>query len=239
MCGRYTLHTEKELLARRFEIDPDALGDLAPRYNVAPTHEVLALRVRDREPEVARMRWGLVPSWAKDPKRVRSMINARVETAAERPAFRRAFRRRRCLVLADGFYEWQRSALERGPKIPHWISLREGEPFAFAGLWEAWRAEGAEQEVPPLVSCVLLTTAANADVAAIHDRMPIILPRDREAAWLDPALDDDVEGLMEVLTPVPPGSLRARPVSRRVNSTRNDGPELIEPSDPPSTGFAV
>jgi len=237
MCGRYTLHTEKELLARRFEIDPDALGDLAPRYNIAPTSEVLTVRLREREREAARMRWGLVPSWAKDPKQLRSMINARVETVAQRPAYRRAFRRRRCLVLADGFYEWQQSALERGPKLPHWISLADGEPFAFAGLWEVWRPEGAAEDARPLLSCVLLTTAANADVSAIHERMPIILPPEREAAWLDPGLDDDVEALLEVLTPVPQGCLRARPVSRRVNSTRNDQPELIEPSDAPNTGF--
>jgi putative SOS response-associated peptidase YedK len=238
MCGRYTLHTERELLARRFEVDPDALGALEPRYNIAPTSEVLVLRVRDHEREVAHMRWGLVPSWAKDPKELRSMINARVETVSERPAYRSAFRRRRCLVLADGFYEWQKSALERGPKVPHWISLVGGGPFGFAGLWEVWRPEGAPEEVVPLLSCVLLTTAANTDLAAVHDRMPLILPRDREAAWLDPALDDDVEGLMEALTPVPPGSLRACPVSRRVNSVRNDGPGLIEPSDEPSVGFA-
>jgi putative SOS response-associated peptidase YedK len=166
------------------------------------------------------------------------MINARVETAAERPAYRSAFRRRRCLMLADGFYEWQKSALERGPKLPHWISLASGEPFAFAGLWEAWRPAGSEEGAPPLLSCVLLTTAANADVSAIHDRMPIILPREREAAWLDPGLDEDVQALMEVLTSVPPGALRARPVSRRVNSTRNDAPDLIDESDAPSTGFS-
>ena len=239
MCGRYTLHTEKELLARRFEIDVDRLEELAPRYNIAPTDEVAVVRVREQGREARRMRWGLVPSWAKDPKRLGSMINVRAETAATRPAYRAAFRRRRCLLLADGFYEWQPPALERGPKLPHWISLPSGEPFAFAGLWEPWWPQGSEKATPPLLSCALLTTRANADVAALHDRMPVILPREREAQWLDPALDDDVERLARLLEPVPPGSLELRPVSRAVNSVRNDGPELITRSDAPDTGFRL
>jgi putative SOS response-associated peptidase YedK len=246
MCGRYTLHTEKELLARRFGFDPEALAELAPRYNVAPTDEVVSVRVRHGEQEAVRMRWGLVPSWSKGPEasnasqRRSPLINARAETVAERPAYRRALRRRRCLMLADGFYEWQPPALERGPKLPHWIALPGGEPFAFAGLYEVWWPEGSDRSAqPPLLSCALVTTAATPDLAPIHARMPVILAREREAAWLDPKLDDSVDALLALLQAPQPGTLEARAVSRRVNTVANDGPELLLPSDAPETGFSL
>jgi putative SOS response-associated peptidase YedK len=240
MCGRYTLHTEKELLARRFRIDPAALDGLAPRYNIAPSDTVLTVRVRRGAREARPMRWGLVPSWSRTASGpVPAPINARAETAAERPAFRTAFRRLRCLLLADGFYEWQPPAVGRGPKLPHWIALREGAPFAFAGLYAVARAAEADPAAAPLFSCALLTVPASPDLAGIHPRMPVILSPEREDAWIDPALDDDVPALRALLTPLPSGALVARAVSRLVNSVRHDGPELLEPWDPPQAGFRL
>lgn len=236
MCGRFTLHTEREALARRFRIDLEGLESPGPRYNVAPTQSVLTVTVRDEVRTATFMRWGLIPHWAKDLSKLPSMINARVETAATRPAYRRAFRRRRCLILADGFYEWGPGERGTRERSPFWVSLPDGEPFAMAGLWAAWHAPD-DPEGKPVLSCTILTVAANPTVARIHDRMPAILHPEAEASWLDPSIEDP-EKIRGVLVPVPAEALRLTPVSRRVNSPRNDGPELIRPvPEPPTLGF--
>jgi putative SOS response-associated peptidase YedK len=232
MCGRFTLHTPKEILAARFAVDLGGV-DLAPRYNVAPTQPVLAVRAGEAGARRAElMRWGLVPTFAKEAKSS-GMINARVESAATRPAYRVAFRRHRCLILADGFYEWQRGG--RGGKTPYWISLASGEPFAMAGLWSFWRARELFA-TEPVISCAILTAPANPAVAPIHDRMPVILHPEAEAAWIERG-EQDVERLRALLVPVPAEALRAVPVGLRVNSPRNDGPDLIRPEDIPRLGF--
>jgi putative SOS response-associated peptidase YedK len=182
------------------------------------------------------MRWGLIPHWAKDLSKLPSMINARVETVASRPAYRRSFRRRRCLILADGFYEWGPGERGTRERSPFWVSLTDGGPFAMAGLWATWHAPD-DPEGEPTRSCTILTAPANAAVARIHDRMPVILHPEAEASWIDPTIAEPatLEGL---LVPVPAEALRLTPVSRRVNSPRNDGPELIRPvPEPPTLGF--
>ena len=237
MCGRYTLHTEKEALAERFDFDPGDLATLSPRYNVAPTQNVVVLRGGAERRVASFMRWGLVPSWAKTRAGLPQLINARSEGIASKPAFRAPLRRQRCLIPADGFYEWQAPVPPGKRKIPHWIGLASSEVFAMAGLWSVWQpkdGEGAE----PLHSCVILTAAANEAVHAIHERMPVILPRDAESAWLDPALDGNVEAILALLTPVAASALSAHPISTRVNSVRNDDPSLLEPAtDDPQLGF--
>jgi putative SOS response-associated peptidase YedK len=237
MCGRYTLHTEKEALAARFDFDPAEIAALKPRYNVAPTDPVLAVRVQDGARHAALLRWGLVPYFAKAINALPLMINARVEGVAKSGAFRDALREKRCLIPADGFYEWQKAAPLARRKVPHLIGLASGEPFAMAGLWARWRAKD-DLAAEPLYSCTILTAPANAAIAPLHDRMPVILPRDAEARWLDPALDGDVDALLALLQPVPAGALEAHPVSIKVNSVKNDDPSLLEPStEDPQLGF--
>jgi putative SOS response-associated peptidase YedK len=203
-----------------------AIGESVPvrqRFNVAPGDDVLAVTT-DREgvPRGEQLRWGLVPSWSKDATTGLKMINARVETVTERPAYRRAFERYRCLILADGFYEWQRVAT--GPKQPFHITRADGRLFAFAGLWSIWYAPDASK----LRTCTILTTAANSAVAPLHDRMPVILGEDAEATWLDSATQPDQ--LFEILTSLSPSGTALRPVSTAVNDARYDGPEcLAEP----------
>ena len=219
MCGRYSLIADLGELARRFEFDGDWLT-FDSSYNIAPTQEVLTL-VGGESRRAGYMRWGLIPSWAKDPSVGSRMINARAETVAERPAFRTALRRRRCLVLANGFYEWQKSG---GHRRPMRVVLRSQEPFAFAGLWETWR--DPEGKVVP--SCTILTTEANDLLRPIHDRMPVILSRDSEDFWLDRG-ENDPAALADVLKPYPANAMDAYEVSSLVNSPVNDGPEVIEP----------
>jgi putative SOS response-associated peptidase YedK len=227
MCGRYTLATAPEALARIFELDDPP--ELPARYNIAPTQQVPAVRLvvdegsgASRRRVLRLLRWGLVPFWAKDPGIGARMINARAETVADKPAFRAAFRRRRCLVLADGFYEWQR--VGRGAKQPFLIRLRDGGPFAFAGLWERWT--GPEGE--PLESCTLLTTQPNELVAPIHNRMPVILDPADYDAWLDPQLQDPA-ALRPLLRAFPAEKMIAHPVSQRVNNPRVDEPGCAAP----------
>lgn len=237
MCGRFTLHTEKELLAQRFELDRGELQALEPRYNIAPSTPVLTVHVSQARRRAEPMRWGLVPHWMKTVPKHAPMINARAETLASKPAYRSAFRRRRCLILADGFYEWQAPQGAARYKTPYWISLASAQPFAFAGLWEEWRPPGPEAaKAPPLRSCTIVTLPAAATLENIHDRMPLILPPEAESAWLDPERTEAAD-LEKLLVPLVGQELRARPVSRRVNAVRNDGPELIAPSDDPSLGF--
>ena len=204
-------------LARRFEFDGDWLAFDA-KYNVAPTQEVLTVVGGDKR-RGGYMRWGLIPHWAKDPKIGARMINARAETVAEKPAFRDALRRRRCLVLADGFYEWQRTG---AAKRPMRIVLRTGKPFAFAGLLSMWRDPDGNR----IPSCAIITTTANELPRPIHDRMPVILPRELEEFWLDRSVEDPAT-LSSVLTPPAEDVMEAYEVSILINSAVNDVPEVI------------
>ena len=217
MCGRYSLIADIGELAGRFEFDGD-WDKFESRFNVAPTQEVLTV-VGGETRRGGLMRWGLIPHWAKDPKIGARMIYARAETVAEKPAFRDALRRRRCLVLADGFYEWQRIG---GYKRPMRIVMRSGEPFAFAGLWSVWR----DSEGIRIPSCTIITTAANDMLRPIHDRMPVILPREVEEFWLDGSVDDP-GALGRMLSPYTDDEMEAYEVSALVNSAANDGPEVI------------
>jgi putative SOS response-associated peptidase YedK len=220
MCGRYTLKTPVEELAEEFGFEASSV-ELPPNYNVAPTQEVAAILEEGGKRRLELLRWGLIPSWADDPSIGSRMINARSETAPEKPSFRRAFRERRCLIPADGFYEWQRT---NGAKQPYYIRMKEGRPFAFAGLWESWKDDGG----PEIRSCTILTTKPNALAAEIHDRMPVILPAGSYDAWLDPETGrDELYGL---LAPYPEDEMEAYPVSRLVNSPQNNDPRCIEPA---------
>jgi putative SOS response-associated peptidase YedK len=196
---------------------------MKPRYNIAPTQPVAAVRsVRDgRAREMVFLRWGLIPFWATDPEIGARLINARAETAPEKPAFRAAYRRRRCLVVADGFYEWHKA---NGGKQPYFIRMRDAQPFAFAGLWEFWK--GAEGEA--IESCTLLTTQPNDLVRSLHNRMPVILPPESYDLWLDPQIEDR-QSLDPLLQPFPSLRMEAYPVSRWVNNPANDDPRCIEP----------
>jgi putative SOS response-associated peptidase YedK len=237
MCGRYTLHTEKEALAERFDFDPAALAAQPPRYNIAPTQNVLTLRAAGGAREPRLMRWGLVPPFAQEIGAQALMINARIETLAEKPAFRDSLRAKRCLVLADAFYEWQAGSGSHKRRIPHLVARADGEPFAMAGVFAEWRRRG-ELLAETLLSCAIVTTAANAALANLHDRMPVILPREAEARWLDPTLDGDTEALLALLAPVSAEELHTHPVSRRVNSVKNDDASLLKRDDSePSLGF--
>ena len=220
MCGRYTLFADISELAERFGFDAEGLP-LAPNYNIAPTQIVLAVTNGDGR-NAAQMRWGLVPSWSKSLSGSRPLINARAETVAERPSFRSAFRRRRCLVIADGYYEWQRAGSGR---TPYRIAMESGEPFAFAGLWETWQ----DPEGELLKSCAIITTAATDALSPIHDRMPVILPREHEELWLDHSVED-VGMLSDILAPYQDDALEAYRVPTLVNSVRNNGPELVSRS---------
>jgi len=217
MCGRYALHSHPQVVALAFGLAMPP--EFAPRFNIAPLSDVLIVRAgADGEPQAAITRWGLLPRWAKDPKLAAKLNNARAETVAEKPSFRDAFRRRRCLVPANGFYEWR---AEGGRKQPYYIRPADGELFAFAGLWERWdRPQG------PLETCAILTTDANQRMQAIHDRMPVILPPANYAQWLDCRPANDVTGL---LRPCASGSIETYRVGPEVNNARNDRPELIDP----------
>jgi len=237
MCGRYTLHTEKEALAARFGFDSGDLAGFAPRYNLAPTQKVVVVRSGENGRRASFMRWGLVPSWAKQISGLPQLINARAEGIAVKPSFRTPLRTQRCLILADGFYEWQAPVAPAKRKIPHWIGLGSREPFAMAGLWSVWRPKDV-LEVEPLFSCAIITTAANAAVREIHERMPVVLPREAESHWLDPALDGNVAALLALLAAVASETLAAHPISTRVNSVRNEDPSLLDlSSDDPQLGF--
>jgi putative SOS response-associated peptidase YedK len=220
MCGRFSLGATIRV-GQLFDL-PNC-PDMRPRYNIAPGQDVPAV-IRNRETgdrEFRPFRWGLVPSWAKDPAVGNRMINARSETAATKPAFRTLLRQRRCLILADGFYEWSGD----GPrKQPYHVKLRDGEPFAFAGLWDRW----APADGRPLETCTILTTAPNAVVRPIHDRMPVILPPGAYGAWLDPMLHDASE-LRALLTPYPAEAMTAFPVSTWVNNPAHDAPACVLP----------
>lgn len=221
MCARYTLTARPELIADLFDLD--LLVDIVPRFNVAPTQQVLAVRAPDGQREFARLRWGLVPSWADDIKIGNKLLNARGETIFEKPSFRSAAKKRRCLIAADGFYEWRE---EHGKKQPYCIHMPGRAPFAFAGLWERWHAEEDE----PVETCTIVTTEANALLKPLHDRMPVILNRGDFARWLDPAVTD-AKLLEPLLRPLPEEALRLYRVAPKVNSPRFDDPSCVEPID--------
>lgn len=246
MCGRYASSRRPEDLVEEFEVVDNRVPEpLAPDFNVAPTKEVYAVLERPARTEpdgqvvpatrqLRTLTWGLVPSWAKDPAIGSRMINARMETAAEKPAFRKAFRSRRCLLPADGYFEWYRTdgcdAKGRPVKQPYFIRPCDGGVLAMAGLFEIWRDPDRADDDPHRWrwTCTVLTTEAEDDLGHIHDRMPLMVERDRWDAWLDPSLDR-VEEVTSLMVPAAPGLLEAYPVSRAVGNVRNNGPELVEP----------
>jgi putative SOS response-associated peptidase YedK len=260
MCGRYASSRRPEDLAEEFEIDRGTLTEtvaepLAPDFNVAPTKEVYAVVERPTAPaekaddsrrtggeagadapqrQLRVLRWGLVPFWAKDPSIGNRMINARMETIGEKPAFRQAFAKRRCLVPADGYYEWypteQKSKAGKPLKQPFFIRPKDGSVLAMAGLYEIWRDPTRDEDDPQRFrwTCTVLTTSAEDELGRIHDRMPLLVEPERYAAWLDPFRNDQ-DGLRDLLVPAAPGRLEAYPVSTQVNSVRNNGPELVDP----------
>jgi putative SOS response-associated peptidase YedK len=221
MCGRYTLASPNPSEVRaRFRIAESV--EVRRRFNVAPGDDVLAITTdRDNAPRGDILRWGLVPSWAESPDTGLKTINARVETVAERPAFRRSFERYRCLIIADGFYEWQR--MPAGPKRAFHITRDDCAPFAFAGLWSIWHAPDGGR----LRTCTIVTTAANSAIAPLHDRMPVILSPDAEAAWIDAATP--AGDLHDILAGLPAHATALRPVGTAVNDARYDGPECLAP----------
>jgi putative SOS response-associated peptidase YedK len=225
MCGRYTLATPDPADVRaRFPMVDESI-EIRRRYNVAPADEVLAVTTdREGTPRGDVLKWGLVPTWADKPDAGLKMINARIETVAERPAFRRAYGRFRCLIVADGFYEWQRVSV--GPKQAFHITRDGGAPFAFAGLWSIWYAPDDSK----LRTCTILTAPANDAIGALHDRMPVILAPGAEAAWLDASTP--VAALPELLAGMTPEQTTLRPVGPAVNDARYDGPECLEPPIP-------
>jgi len=219
MCGRYTLTRRPDAVLDALGIDPTST-EFKPRYNISPGQDIAVVANRERRC-TEHFRWGLVPSWAKDAKIGYRMINARAETVAEKPSFRAAFKRRRCLVLADGFFEWRK---EGKTKTPIYMRLADDAPFAFAGLWEAWEHGDA-----PLTSCTILTTTPNEVVAMVHDRMPVIVPPSAYELWLHPDAVDADE-LRELLLPYPAQAMTAAAVSSLVNKPTIDAPACIEPA---------
>ena len=222
MCGRFSLTANLTTVAQRFGV-PIFTAESArwhPAYNIAPTKTVIVVS-DDGTRSLTEMRWGLIPSWAKDPTIGNRMINARAETVATKPAFRVALRKRRCLVVADGFYEWQQQGRT---KQPFHIALKSGEPFGFAGLWDTWTApDGGE-----IKNCTIITTEANEVLKPIHDRMPVILTREAEAVWLDPTIQDPAH-LLPLLKLYPAQEMVAYPVSPWVNNPSHDAPECVLP----------
>jgi putative SOS response-associated peptidase YedK len=222
MCGRFLQLSSPDDLARQFALTlsdlPGLVPYLFPRYNVAPTQPVAALRLDGERRTLALLRWGLIPSWARDEKIGHSLINARAETVAEKSAFRAAFKARRCLVPASGFYEWVQTGAKH--KQPYHIARKDGAPFAFAGLWERWH--GDEE---PVETCAILTTEANAAVRPVHDRMPVILDAQDFGAWLDPRTP--AAELHALLRPYPADTMTTIPVGRYVSNPRNEGPQRL------------
>lgn len=215
MCGRYALHAHPDVIALQFGLSE--VPAFAPRYNIAPAAEVLIVRATEGVRSIARVRWGLEPRWAKDPSIGNKLSNARAETVAEKPAFRDAYRWRRCLVPASGFYEWKPEA---GRKQPYYVHPANGALFAFGGLWERWQGPEGPRE-----TCVIVTTEANHRMRAIHDRMPVIIDAGNYARWLDCSPESDVSGL---LGPCDATAIELRRVNRAVNDARNESEKLIE-----------
>jgi putative SOS response-associated peptidase YedK len=251
MCGRYASSRRPEDLVEEFQIDENQVKEtLAPDYNVAPTKSVYAVLERPERPaegeeaeprpsarQLRQLTWGLVPFWAKDPAIGNRMINARMETVTEKPAFRRAFAARRCLLPADGYYEWyttsQKTKSGRPLKQPFFIHPADGSVLAMAGLYEIWRDPARADDDPERFrwTYTVLTTTAEDQLGRIHDRMPLLVERERYDAWLDPSVSSP-DDLRKLLVPAAPGRLEAYPVSTLVNNVRNNGAELVEPVEP-------
>jgi putative SOS response-associated peptidase YedK len=227
MCGRFTLRTPTPVLIERFQLE--TMPELAPRYNISPTQDVLAIRLGlDGNHQAVFLRWGLIPSWSKDLAIASRLINARADTVAEKPSFRAAFKKRRCLILADAYIEWK--GTEGKKKQPYLIELEGQVPFAMAGIWEIWQPPKDTADVPSRIeTCSILTTDANASVQAIHDRMPVILPPAMEDLWLDPEVEP--QGcLAAILAAENDISMSHRKISTRINNPRNEGPACFEES---------
>lgn len=220
MCGRFTLFAAPEAIQAEFDL-VDVPASLAPRYNIAPTQAV-AVIANNVERRLDFFQWGLIPAWAKDPSIGSRMINARAETLADKPAFRAALRKRRCLILTNGFFEWRK---DNGSKTPFFIYLRSGRPFALAGLWEVWQTPDGVA----LPTCTIITTGPNSLMAALHDRMPVILAPDAYDRWLDPAPQAPTD-LVPLLVSYPAEAMALHAVARVVNSPANDSPACIEPA---------
>lgn len=221
MCGRFTITLEPAAWQEEFDLSGTDV-DWKSRYNVAPSQMIPVVK-DPQQRGIENMRWGLIPFWAKDEKIGYRMINARSETVHEKPSYRNAFRQRRCLILADGFFEWQRSTTAKAPKVPFFFHLQDHKPFFFAGLWESWRPTPEEQ---PLHSCTIITTTPNELVSQMHNRMPVILDKHTCWTWL---LENDESALLNMLTPYPADRMHAYPVSTAINSPANDRPENILP----------
>jgi putative SOS response-associated peptidase YedK len=222
VCGRFTSSTRRDQLAERYEVSlPETVRE---RFNIAPTQQVLGVRSQEGEREAAFLRWGLVPHWAKSASIGLKMINARAETLLEKPAYRSFLKSRRCLIPADGFYEWKLA--DDGARQPVYFTLAGGQPFAFAALWARWR-DGDDGEL--LESCTVITCRPNELVAPVHSRMPVILTPENEALWLDPQVE--AQEAVNLLAPYPAELMRALEVSKRVNSVLNDDASLLEPDD--------
>ncbi|MEO1393784.1 MAG: SOS response-associated peptidase [Cyanobacteria bacterium J06634_5] len=222
MCGRFTQTQSGEAIAQAFDLS--TVPKTQPRYNIAPTQIIEAIAQPDKDREYRLFKWGLVPSWSKDPTIGNRMFNARAETVAEKPSFRAPFKRRRCLILADGFYEWRREGKQ---KQPYYIQVTQQDKpslFGFAGLWEKW--EGSEGSY--LETCTILTTEPNELMSPIHNRMPVIIHPDDYDLWLDSALQDG-QHLQHLLRPYDAEEMQRYPVSKTVNNARNETPECIEP----------
>ena len=224
MCGRYRLSRRKQLVEEYFDT-VSGEEEWTPRYNIAPTQPIPVIRQNPKEPirELSLMRWGLIPSWAKDPSVAAKMINARSETAATKPAFRDALKSRRCLIPADGFYEWKRDGKT---KQPFCFEVNDGELFAFAGIWDRWKDPNGGW----IKTCSILTTTPNAVAAGVHDRMPVILDRGSYDLWLDPGMTK-VEAVRELLKPCDAERMRCYPVSTRINHVANDDEECSRPAE--------
>ena len=220
MCGRFVLATPVPTIAQRFKAKQVFPFDPGPRYNIAPTNDVIMVK-EEGVRQLIPCRWGLIPVWAKDPAIGSSMINARAETVADKPAFRHALKKQRCLVIADGFYEWRK---EGGRKPPMYIRLASAEPFGFAGLYTVWASPTGDE----VCTCAIITTTANALLKPIHDRMPVIMPRVREDQWLDPSLQTREE-LLPLLEPYDGDAMEAWEVSPRMNRPAYDSPDNITP----------
>lgn len=227
MCGRYTSSTTAAEIGEYFGVDEVVAPELGARYNVAPTDETYAVAESKDGRRLGTFRWGLIPFWSKDAKGGAKMINARAEGLIDKPAFKRAFELKRCIVPADGFYEWERVTAKK--KQPWYITRVDGKPMAFAGLWDSWRPNRDSDE-GRVRSCTIITGEPNEKVAKLHDRMPVMLPPEVWDVWLDPGYDD-VAALQALLVAAPADLLELRRVSTAVNTVTNDGPELIDEID--------
>jgi putative SOS response-associated peptidase YedK len=221
MCGRFSRKATLQAIVDEFEIEEQD-EKVKPSYNVAPGQEI-AVVLKDENKKLNLLKWGLIPSWAKDPTIGSRMINARAETLSEKPSFKHSLRRKRCIIIADGFYEWKK---EGAHKVPMYIFLKSGKLFGFAGLWDTWTAPEGNK----IATCTIITTSPNKLIEEIHNRMPVILPKENVDRWLDPSIQDESK-VLPLLQPYPADEMDAYPVSRLVNSPKNNSPEVIKKAD--------